>query len=138
MTIKDLFLKENNYIVEVEINESYHLFIEGLTEYGEMIDGNFDIDKIENLLVEIIGEDVVGNLFGITLADTVESVMAKAKEKIKEKTNNLRVCRHCLMAIESREGRQITRTIEVDSENEEESKCEWCEDNGFDTLYEFI
>jgi hypothetical protein len=50
----------------------------------------------------------------------------------------MRVCRHCLMAFESRAGKQVTRPIYVDSENEEESKCEWCEDNGFGTLYEFI
>lgn len=55
-----------------------------------------------------------------------------------ETERNLRVCSRCLMAIESREGKQVTRPIYVDSENEEESKCEWCEDNGFDTLYEFV
>lgn len=50
----------------------------------------------------------------------------------------LRLCRHCLMGIESHEGKQFTREIYVDEEDEEESKCEWCEETGFDTLYEFV
>ena len=45
------------------------------------------------------------------------------------------VCDHCLMAIESREGNQATLRHGVDTE---ESKCDWCEDNGFDTLYELV
>lgn len=45
------------------------------------------------------------------------------------------VCEHCLMAIESREGNQATMRHYVD---EEESKCDWCEEEGFDTLYELI
>lgn len=48
---------------------------------------------------------------------------------------NMWVCSHCLMAIESREGNQVTRTRYTD---EEESKCDWCEQDGFDTLYELI
>ena len=51
---------------------------------------------------------------------------------------NLRVCAHCLMAIESHEGQQVTKTIYPDEDDPIESKCDWCEDDGFDTLYEFI
>lgn len=51
---------------------------------------------------------------------------------------NLWVCRSCLMAIESHEGKQATMTHYVDEDDKEESKCEWCEDHGFDTLYELI
>lgn len=50
--------------------------------------------------------------------------------------NNLRVCSKCLAAIESREGKQMTKVIIVD--DDEECKCEWCEDDTCDTLYEFI
>ena len=47
------------------------------------------------------------------------------------------------MAIESREGHQPTLRhdiyLEYDEEEfEEKSKCDWCEDYGFDTLYELI
>ena len=48
------------------------------------------------------------------------------------------VCEHCLMAIESREGNLATLRHYVDEEDENESKCEWCEDTGFDTLYELV
>lgn len=48
------------------------------------------------------------------------------------------VCDHCLLAIESREGNQATLRHSVDEDDDEESKCEWCEEIGFDTLYELI
>ena len=48
------------------------------------------------------------------------------------------VCEHCLMAIESREGNQATLRHWVDKEDVEESKCDWCEEDGFDTLYELV
>ena len=53
------------------------------------------------------------------------------------------VCDHCLAAIESREGNQATLRHNIDLECDEEdfeemSKCDWCEENGFDTLYELI
>ena len=51
---------------------------------------------------------------------------------------NLWVCEHCLMAIESREGNQATLKHYVDEDDDVESKCEWCEQSGFDTLYELV
>ncbi len=48
------------------------------------------------------------------------------------------VCDRCLMAIESREGNQTTLRHWVDAEDDEESKCEWCEEVGFDALYELV
>lgn len=48
----------------------------------------------------------------------------------------LRVCWHCLLGIEAHEGAQYSRTIYVDEDDPEESYCEWCEDYGFDVLYE--
>lgn len=48
---------------------------------------------------------------------------------------NLRVCAHCLMGIEAHEGKQRTTEIFVDETDEQESKCEWCEESGFDTLF---
>lgn len=54
------------------------------------------------------------------------------------KKQNLWVCSHCLMAIESHEGHQATLLHYVDENDDEESKCEWCEETGFDTLYELI
>lgn len=49
----------------------------------------------------------------------------------------MRVCQHCLWGIEAHEGSQFARHIWVDDiEDEEESKCEWCEESGFSDLYE--
>lgn len=48
------------------------------------------------------------------------------------------VCDRCLMAIESREGNQATLRHRVDEEDPEESKCEWCEEWGFDVLFELV
>ena len=50
------------------------------------------------------------------------------------------------MAIESREGSQATLERYVDNEEwfdsteeyEQASKCDWCEECGFNTLYELI
>lgn len=51
--------------------------------------------------------------------------------------DTLWVCDHCLMAIESREGNQATLVHYIDEEDEE-SKCDWCGDDGCDRLYELI
>lgn len=48
----------------------------------------------------------------------------------------MRVCEHCLWAIESREGNLFSRLVHVDEENPAESICDWCEEEGFDYLYE--
>lgn len=51
---------------------------------------------------------------------------------------NMHVCRKCLMAIESHEGTLARIPRYVDEEDTAESTCDWCEDDGFDTLYELI
>lgn len=51
-----------------------------------------------------------------------------------ETEHNLTVCEHCLMGIECHEGKQITRTIYCD----DNGVCEWCEEEGFDTLFEIL
>ena len=48
------------------------------------------------------------------------------------------VCSHCLMAIESREGNQATLTHGVDETDAIDSRCDWCGDIGFDSLYELV
>ena len=54
------------------------------------------------------------------------------------KRNHLFVCEHCLSGIESHEGQQTTIEHYVDEENETESKCDWCKEHGFNTLYELV
>ena len=50
----------------------------------------------------------------------------------------LKVCWHCLQAIESREGKQATLVHYVNEDDAMESKCDWCEEDGHDELYELI
>ena len=60
------------------------------------------------------------------------------KEETSMEHENLWVCPRCLMAIESREGNQATLKHSVDEDDDVESKCDWCEECGFDTLYELV
>ena len=48
------------------------------------------------------------------------------------------VCEHCLLGIESHEGAQATLVHYVDEQNDDESKCDFCDEIGFDTLYELV
>lgn len=52
--------------------------------------------------------------------------------------DKIRVCGFCLRGIKSRESNIITRTIRVDETDIEESKCDLCEESGFEKLYEII
>ena len=55
-----------------------------------------------------------------------------------EPRETLWVCDHCLMAIESREGNQARLAHYVDEHDAVDSKCDWCKEIGFDTLYELV
>ena len=55
-----------------------------------------------------------------------------------EPRETLWVCEHCLMGIECHEGNQATLRHYVDETDAVESKCDWCKQVGFDTLYELI
>ena len=59
------------------------------------------------------------------------------KENVMER-ETMWICERCLMAIESREGNQAVLRHWVDEEDENKSKCDWCEEVGFDTLYELV
>ena len=49
----------------------------------------------------------------------------------------LKVCEHCLMAIESREGNLLTLKHYIDYDDTE-SKCDWCGETEIDVLYEIL
>jgi hypothetical protein len=55
-----------------------------------------------------------------------------------EEREHLWVCEHCLMGIECHEGNQATLAHSVDEMDAIESKCDWCKERGFDTLYELV
>lgn len=50
-----------------------------------------------------------------------------------ENTETLKICLHCLMAIESHEGRQRVTKVELD--DEDEVTCEWCDEVIEDCYY---
>ena len=50
----------------------------------------------------------------------------------------LYVCERCLMAIESREGNLARKIYRTDEEDELDCTCDWCEEGGFDELYQLI
>lgn len=68
---------------------------------------------------------------GRAIAQTGEP---QPSSKTAEEPSKLCVCERCLMAIESREGQQITRKIYLD--DDDPRPCDWCEESDFDTLYE--
>lgn len=55
-----------------------------------------------------------------------------------EPREHLWVCDHCLCGIESKEGTQAARAHYVDEHDAIESRCDWCHECGFDTLYELV
>ena len=55
-----------------------------------------------------------------------------------EPRETLWVCEHCLMGIESHEGNQATLAHGVDEMDAVDSRCGWCKECGFDTLYELV
>ena len=67
------------------------------------------------------------------IRDEIERLIPPAAP---EESANLRVCYHCLLGIESHEGRQFTRPIYLD--DDEPARCEWCDDDVSDILYEFL
>lgn len=91
-------------------------------DMGLSIEPNDDYEKIAKSLLEWYNE--------------VNAFTIDDDGKILRKT--MWVCEHCLMAIESREGNQATMRHSVDEDDDVESKCDWCEEVGFDTLYELV
>lgn len=78
----------------------------------------------------------------LTTAEFVEEILDFWRENKKAESMDdlngekpLRVCDHCLAGIECHEGKQRTLQIFCDADDEEESRCDWCEESGFDTLY---
>ena len=48
------------------------------------------------------------------------------------------VCEHCLCVIECHEGNQARLAHSVDETDAVDSRCDWCKECGFDTLYELV
>jgi hypothetical protein len=57
---------------------------------------------------------------------------------MEKQRENMWVCEHCLMGIESREGNLATLRHYIDEDDGVNSLCDWCEENGFDVLFELV
>lgn len=78
MTIKDLFLEEQSYIIDIKINNDFSVYIEGLDNFGcGIFDKNYKIEDIEYFCVEIIFQgEMLKNIskHNITLNTTIEDI----------------------------------------------------------------
>ena len=62
----------------------------------------------------------------------------ESEYEMENREERMYVCEHCLWGIEAHEGHTPTIKHYVDEEDDKESKCDWCEEKGFDVLYEMI
>jgi len=120
----ELYGPDSEHDMDFEANEK--AAIEWFEDYNGLIDDDeeefdFDIDDIEPYEGGVIKNEW-------------------KFESLKESDDDrpLRVCRSCLMGIEAHEGNQHAKHIyiDVDDVDEEETKCDWCEETGFDELWE--
>lgn len=72
------------------------------------------------------------------LVDAYLNTPCENKKPKNSLSDNLMVCQQCLSAIESKEGPQASKTHRVDTEDDNTSVCDWCEESGNDVLYELI
>lgn len=88
--------------------------------------------------LKVVNDETIKNIchaVELVAVDSKCNIIARTGEKPTEPAP-LRVCERCLMAIESREGQQITRKIYVDEDDPQ--KCDWCETDDNDVLYEIL
>lgn len=88
-TIKDLFIENEEYILPIiEIpNTNYGLFVEGLDNNGCSIDACFNINKVKNILVELMVMEEEDKIYDyvetvadeIYLDNTIEELIEKTK-----------------------------------------------------------
>lgn len=54
VSLKDLFIKEQSYIIEIDYLSGIYLYIEGLDKFGCAIDSDFNKNKLtNNLCIEL-------------------------------------------------------------------------------------
>ena len=97
-----------------------------------------DREKIDDLL-HLSQEEFLESYSYLTpeeYALTIIDIMEKLFPTPLAAPPPLRVCARCLMGIECKEGKQITREIYIDEDDD--AKCDWCEDDMSDVLYEIL
>ncbi len=97
-------------------------------EDGDVIDMGMSIEPNDNY--EIVAKSLLDMYYEVS-----HFTFARDGKILRE---NMWVCEHCLWAIESREGNLARLAHSVDEQDAVESKCDWCKECGFDTLYELV
>lgn len=92
--LEDLFNENKEYIIYIPIpNTKYFLYIEGLNEFGEVInDKHFNINNIKTFCIELFEEQSDGIMefyetidpFGINLNENIEDLIEKTINYIEE------------------------------------------------------
>lgn len=92
---------------------------------------------MENISTAIDKDRVVKAMEKLNKYRVTDSKVKKIlKKTIAKDKKNPHICDYCLQEMESRGERKFVKRIDVDEMNEKESKCDWCKESGFDTLYE--
>lgn len=92
---------------------------------------------MENISTAIDKDRVIKAMERLNKYRVTDSKVKKIlKKTIAKDKKNPHICDYCLQEMESRGERRFVKKIDVDEMNEKESKCDWCKESGFDTLYE--
>lgn len=92
---------------------------------------------MENISTAIDKDRVIKAMEKLNKYRVTDSKVKKIlKKTIAKDKKNPHICDYCLQEMESRGERRFVKKINVDEMNEKESKCDWCKESGFDTLYE--
>ena len=87
-TIKDIFLEEQAYVIDINLNKGFTVFVEGLDNIGcGIFDLSYPIEDIENFIVELnFNGEFLKNLSNskITLNTTVEEIKQLAMEELRK------------------------------------------------------
>ena len=131
-TLKIKFSKGSN-ISKDEIWKALDRYYDRWTHIGEIEDQD-ERDYVECMCLEEYMVSEVCDQYDLT----VENWDSIPYGDDYEPRETLWVCDHCLLAIESREGKQATLRHSVDEYDAIDSRCAWCHECGFDTLYELV
>ena len=128
----DVVCFERTFKIELDdkYNPSKELMLKSLDEYyTEWHDTDQDT-CLEEYMVNKLLED-----YDISFYKEWDSIPYGDDYEPRE---TLWVCEHCLMGIESHEGNQARLAHSVDEMDAVDSRCDWCKECGFDTLYELV
>ena len=101
------------------------------------------VDYLDELIKEDYPNAKDNDWFGLLCEyDTIDNLWewycCFDEDPLPRERENMWVCDHCLCGIESKEGTQAALAHYVDEMDAIESRCDWCKECGFDTLYELI